>query len=197
MTRSPTPVFPVGPCRAALCAAAAAPVRARAVAQLPSGEWIEAADCAARREAPAPGRDALHVRAGMPARAAAWAPSSPRLRRPRADGGWEVEASLPGRRAAGRQTAGHCLQGGAACAWCSAHGGSELMEERAPNPPSDRPGRSLSPSPPHDAEGRFLPPAMLPGETPRFFSFCAEGRVTRFPAPHGIPAALPHARAEA
>ena len=39
--------------------------------------------------------------------------------------------------------------------------------------------------------------AMLPGKRPFLFFFCAEGRVTRFPAPHGIPAALPHARAEA
>ena len=69
MTRSRRLYFLLGLAVLLLCAAAAAP-RARALwAQLPSGEWIEAADCAARREAPAPGRDALHVRAGMrPAR---------------------------------------------------------------------------------------------------------------------------------
>ena len=63
MTRSRRLYFLLGLAVLLLCAAAAAP-RARALwAQLPSGEWIEAADCAARREAPAPGRDALHVRA--------------------------------------------------------------------------------------------------------------------------------------
>lgn len=61
MTRSRRLYFLLGLAVLLLCAAAAAP-RARALwAQLPSGEWIEAADCAARREAPAPGRDALRV----------------------------------------------------------------------------------------------------------------------------------------
>ena len=100
MTRSRRLYFLLGLAVLLLCAAAAAP-RARALwAQLPSGEWIEAADCAARREAPAPGRDALHVRAGMrPARgctggaACGWTPD------------WRARP-----------------QRGAACAWCSAHG---------------------------------------------------------------------------
>ena len=92
MTRSRRLYFLLGLAVLLLCAAAAAP-RARALwAQLPSGEWIEAADCAARREAPAPGRDALHVRAGMrPAR------------------GWTPDCRARPQR-------------GAACAWCSAHG---------------------------------------------------------------------------
>ena len=96
MTRSRRLYFLLGLAVLLLCAAAAAP-RARALwAQLPSGEWIEAADCAARREAPAPGRDALHVRAGMrPARGCTGTVVA-ELRRPRADGGWEVEASFRG-----------------------------------------------------------------------------------------------------
>ena len=110
MTRSRRLYFLLGLAVLLLCAAAAAP-RARALwAQLPSGEWIEAADCAARREAPAPGRDALYVRAGMrPARGCTGTVVA-ELRRPRADGSWEVEAcrARP--------------QRGAACAWCSAHG---------------------------------------------------------------------------
>lgn len=111
MTRSRRLYFLLGLAVLLLCAAAAAP-RARALwAQLPSGEWIEAADCAARREAPAPGRDALHVRAGMrPARGCTGTVVA-ELRRPRADGGWEVGGILPGRRAAGRQTAGHARRG--------------------------------------------------------------------------------------
>ena len=121
MTRSRRLYFLLGLAVLLLCAAAAAP-RARALwAQLPSGEWIEAADCAARREAPAPGRDALHVRAGMrPARGCTGTVVA-ELRRPRADGSWEVEASF---RAACGWTP-DCRarpQRGAACAWCSAHG---------------------------------------------------------------------------
>lgn len=121
MTRSRRLYFLLGLAVLLLCAAAAAP-RARALwAQLPSGEWIEAADCAARREAPAPGRDALHVRAGMRPARGCTAPSSPscavrvqtaagRSRHPSgAACGWTPDCRARPQR-------------GAACAWCSAHG---------------------------------------------------------------------------
>ena len=50
MTRSRRLYFLLGLAVLLLCAAAAAP-RARALwAQLPSGEWIEAADCAAKEK---------------------------------------------------------------------------------------------------------------------------------------------------
>ena len=113
MTRSRRLYFLLGLAVLLLCAAAAAP-RARALwAQLPSGEWIEAADCAARREAPAPGRDALHVRAGMrPARGCTGTVVA-ELRRP-------LDARLPGTPAEG------CRLRVVFRAWR----GSELMEER-------------------------------------------------------------------
>ena len=171
MTRSRRLYFLLGLAVLLLCAAAAAP-RARALwAQLPSGEWIEAADCAARREAPAPGRDALHVRGGR--------------------------GILPGRRAAGRQTAGHARRGVP-----PARGVPRMARQRADGRAcarirrlTGRAGLCSRPLPmmPKGASSA----AMLPGKRPFLFFFCAEGRVTRFPAPHGIPAALPHARAEA
>lgn len=196
MTRSRRLYFLLGLAVLLLCAAAAAP-RARALwAQLPSGEWIEAADCAARREAPAPGRDALHVRAGMrPARLYGHrrrraAPSACRRRL----GGRGI---LPGRRAAGRQTAGHARRGVP-----PARGVPRMARQRADGRACARirrlTGRAGLCSRPLPMMPKGVSSAaMLPGKRPFLFFFCAEGRVTRFPAPHGIPAALPHARAEA
>ncbi len=113
-----------------LCAAAAAPVRARWGRSCLPGEWIEAADCAARREAPAPGRDALHVRAGMrPARGCTGTVVA-ELRRPRADGGWEVEASFRGGVRLDARLPGTPAEGCRLRVVFRAWRGSELMEER-------------------------------------------------------------------
>ena len=130
MTRSRRLYFLLGLAVLLLCAAAAAP-RARALwAQLPSGEWIEAADCAARREAPAPGRDALHVRAGMrPARGCTGTVVA-ELRRLRADGSWEVEASFRGGVRLDARLPGTPAEGCRLRVVFRAWRGSELMEER-------------------------------------------------------------------
>lgn len=130
MTRSRRLYFLLGLAVLLLCAAAAAP-RARALwAQLPSGEWIEAADCAARREAPAPGRDALHVRAGMrPARGCTGTVVA-ELRRPRADGSWEVEASFRGGVRLDARLPGTPAEGCRLRVVFRAWRGSEQMEER-------------------------------------------------------------------
>ena len=128
MTRSRRLYFLLGLAVLLLCAAAAAP-RARALwAQLPSGEWIEAADCVARREAPAPGRDALHVRAGMrPARGCTGTVVA-ELRRPRADGSWEVEASFRGGVRLDARLPGTPAEGCRLRVVFRAWRGSELME---------------------------------------------------------------------
>lgn len=89
-----------------------------------------AADCAARREAPAPGRDALHVRAGMrPARGCTGTVVA-ELRRPRADGGWEVEASFRGGVRLDARLPGTPAEGCRLRVVFRAWRGSELMEER-------------------------------------------------------------------
>ena len=124
MTRSRRLYFLLGLAVLLLCAAAAL------WAQLPSGEWIEAADCAARREAPAPGRDALHVRAGMrPARGCTGTVVA-ELRRPRADGGWEVEASFRNSVRLDARLPGTPAEGCRLRVVFRAWRGSELMEER-------------------------------------------------------------------
>ena len=167
MTRSRRLYFLLGLAVLLLCAAAAAP-RARALwAQLPSGEWIEAADCAARREAPAPGRDALHVRAGMrPARGCTGTVVA-ELRRPRADGGWEVEASFRGGVRLDARLPGTPAEGCRLRVVFRAWRGSELMEERVLE--SGRAGLCSRPLPmmPKGVSSA----AMLPGKSPFFVLF--------------------------
>ena len=195
MTRSRRLYFLLGLAVLLLCAAAAAP-RARALwAQLPSGEWIEAADCAARstrsrqRCTARQGRHASRARLYGHRRRRA-APSACR----RQLGGRGI---LPGRRAAGRQTAGHARRGVP-----PARGVPRMARQRADGRACARirrlTGRAGLCSRPLPMMPKGVSSAaMLPGKRPFLFFFCAEGRVTRFPAPHGIPAALPHARAEA
>lgn len=104
---------------------------------------------------------------------------------------------LPGRRAAGRQTAGHARRGVP-----PARGVPRMARQRADGRACARirrlTGRAGLCSRPLPMMPKGVSSAaMLPGKRPFLFFFCAEGRVTRFPAPHGIPAVLPHARAEA
>lgn len=93
MTRSRRLYFLFGLIVLLLCAAVAAPRAYALWAQLPSGTWIETADCTTNRETPGPGSSTLHIRAGMrPARGCTGTVTA-ELRRPCADGSWEIAAA--------------------------------------------------------------------------------------------------------
>ena len=121
MTRSRRLYFLLGLAVLLLCAAQSA-----ASIHSPEGSCAHSA----RREAPAPGRDALHVRAGMrPARGCTGTVVA-ELRRPRADGGWEVEASFRGGVRLDARLPGTPAEGCRLRVVFRAWRGSELMEER-------------------------------------------------------------------